>query len=108
MPLRIVIIQVPDEDVLVLVNPEIVEKKGERLVVEGCLSIPGYQAEITRSEMVKVKAKDRNGKLIRKKASNNLLAHCMEHEIDHLNGILYIDYLKDTDTLIKTDNEPRE
>ena len=72
------------------------------------LSIPGYQAEITRSEMVKVRAKDRNGKLFRKKASNNLLAHCMEHEIDHLNGILYIDHLKDTDELVKTENGQEE
>jgi peptide deformylase len=105
VPLRIVVIHIPDkEDFIVLINPEVVEKTGERLVIEGCLSIPGYQAEITRSEMVKVKAKDRTGKLIRKKASNNLLAHCMEHEIDHLNGILYIDYLKDTDQLVKTEN----
>jgi peptide deformylase len=105
VPLRIVVIHIPDkEDYIVFINPEVVEKTGERLVIEGCLSIPGYQAEITRSEMVKVKAKDRTGKLIRKKASNNLLAHCMEHEIDHLNGILYIDYLKDTDQLVKTEN----
>ena len=105
VPLRIVVIQVPEvEDTIVLVNPEIVEKKGERLVVEGCLSIPGYQAEIMRSQSVKVKARDRNGKLIRKKAGDDLLAQCMEHEIDHLNGILYIDYLKDTDELVKTEN----
>jgi peptide deformylase len=105
VPLRIVVIHIPEaKNTIVLINPEIVEKTGERLVIEGCLSIPGYQAEITRSQSVKVKAKDRNGKLIRKKASDNLLAHCMEHEIDHLNGILYIDYLKDTDQLVKTEN----
>ena len=104
IPLRIVVIHMPDEDFMVLVNPEIVEKKGERRVVEGCLSIPGYQAEITRAQSVKVKARDRNGKLIRKKASENLLAHCMEHEIDHLNGILYIDYLTDLDELVKVEN----
>ena len=109
VPLRIVVIHIPDgKDTLVFVNPEVVEKTGERLVIEGCLSIPGYQAEITRSEMVKVRAKDRNGKLFRKKASNNLLAHCMEHEIDHLNGILYIDHLKDTDELVKTENGQEE
>jgi peptide deformylase len=105
VPLRIVVIHIPDaKDTMILINPEIVEKTGERLVIEGCLSIPGYQAEITRSQSVKVKAKDRTGKLIRKKASDNLLAHCMEHEIDHLNGILYIDYLKDTDQLIKNED----
>jgi peptide deformylase len=105
VPLRIVVIHIPDaKDTLVLINPEVVEKTGERLVVEGCLSIPGYQAEITRSQSVKVKAKDRTGKLIRKKASDNLMAHCLEHEIDHLNGILYIDYLTDKDQMVKTEN----
>lgn len=109
VPLRIVVIHLPDEkDVLVLINPEVVERRGERRVVEGCLSIPGYQGEITRAQSVKVKAKDRNGKLIRKKASNNLLANCLEHEIDHLNGILYIDHMADTDKLFKTENELAE
>jgi peptide deformylase len=102
VPLRIVVIHIPEEDVMVLINPEVVERVGERLVVEGCLSIPGYQAEITRSESVKVKAKNRKGKLIRKKASD-LLAQAMEHEIDHLNGILYIDYLSDPSKLESTE-----
>jgi len=105
VPLRVVVIHIPDEDVLVLVNPEVLERKGERLVVEGCLSIPGYQAEIKRSESVRVKARDRHGKLIRKKATD-LLAQALEHEIDHLNGILYIDYLQDLKELQKTDSEP--
>lgn len=109
VPLRIVVIRIPeDKDVLVLINPEIVEKKGERKVIEGCLSIPGYQAEITRAYSVKVKARDRHGKLIRKKATNNLLANCMEHEIDHLNGILYIDYLSSSDELVRTDSALKE
>ena len=105
VPLRIVIIHIPDKDVIVLINPEIIEKTGERLVVEGCLSIPGYQAEVKRSESVRVKARDRQGKLFRKKATD-LLAQAFEHEIDHLNGILYIDYLQDTDKLEKTDYAP--
>lgn len=109
IPLRIVVIRLPeDEEVLVLINPEVVEKTGERRVIEGCLSIPGYQAEITRAYSVKVKARDRHGKLIRKKATDNLLANCMEHEIDHLNGILYTDYLSDTDKLLKVDSNPKE
>ena len=103
--LRIIVIRIPEEeDVLALINPEIVEKQGERCVMEGCLSIPGYQAEITRSESVKVRARDRHGKLVRKKATE-LLAQALEHEIDHLNGILYIDYLQDKDELLKTDEE---
>jgi peptide deformylase len=105
VPLRVVIIHIPDKDVIVLINPEIIEKTGERLVVEGCLSIPGYQAEVKRSESVRVKARDRQGKLFRKKATD-LLAQAFEHEIDHLNGILYIDYLQDTDKLEKTDYAP--
>ena len=105
IPLRIIVIKVPEEeDVIELINPEIVEKKGERCVMEGCLSIPGYQAEITRSESVKVRARDRHGKLVRKKATE-LLAQALEHEIDHLNGILYIDYLQNKDQLLKTDEE---
>ncbi len=104
VPLRIIVIQIPDDDPMALINPEIIDRKGTRNVIEGCLSIPGYQAEITRSELVKAKAKDREGKLIRIKATD-LLAQCLEHEIDHLNGILYIDYLKDTDQLIQTNQE---
>jgi peptide deformylase len=100
IPLRIVVIQMPDEDVLVLINPEIVETKGERTVVEGCLSVPGYQAEITRAETVKVRAKGRHGRLVRRKASD-LLAQAIQHEVDHLNGVLYIDYLADLGQLVK-------
>ncbi|MCX6007542.1 MAG: peptide deformylase [Chloroflexi bacterium] len=105
VPLRVVIIHIPDKDVMVLINPEIIEKTGERLVVEGCLSIPGYQAELKRSESVRVKARDRQGKLFRKKATD-LLAQAFEHEIDHLNGILYVDYLQDMNKLEKTDYGP--
>ena len=103
VPLRIVVIQVPEEEVLVLVNPVIVESKGERTVIEGCLSVPGYQAEVTRAESVRVQARDRNGKLFRKRGTE-LLAQAMQHEIDHLNGVLYIDYLKDKNQLLKTDS----
>ena len=100
--LRIVVIQIPDEDVLILVNPEIIEKKGERLVIEGCLSIPGYQAEIKRANSVKIKARNREGKPFRLTA-RELKAQALEHEIDHLNGILYIDYLEDDSHLQKVE-----
>jgi len=103
VPLRIVVIQVPEQEVLVLVNPVVVETKGERTVIEGCLSVPGYQAEVTRAESVRVQARDRNGKLFRKRGTE-LLAQAMQHEIDHLNGVLYIDYLKDKNQLLKTDS----
>lgn len=100
--LRVVVIRLTDQEVITLVNPEIIEKQGERLVVEGCLSIPGYQAEIKRAETVKIKAKDRHGKPFRRKATG-LLAQAFEHEIDHLDGTLYIDYLQDNDQLVRTD-----
>lgn len=104
VPLRIVVIQIPGEDVLILINPEIVETNGERTVVEGCLSVPGYQAEITRAETVKVRAKGRHGRIIRRKASD-LLAQAIQHEVDHLNGVLYIDYLADLGQLVKVTSD---
>jgi peptide deformylase len=105
VPLRIVVIQESDDEVLVLINPEIVETAGERTVIEGCLSVPGYQAEICRAETVRVRAKGRHGRLIRRKASD-LLAQAIQHEVDHLNGVLYIDYLTDKDQLFKTGSRP--
>ncbi len=98
--LKIAVIGMPEEEVIVLVNPEVVKKTGERVVVEGCLSVPGYRGEIKRAEKVTVKALDRNGKAFRIKA-DDLLAEVLEHEIDHLNGILYIDLLESTDQLEK-------
>lgn len=102
--LKIAVVQMPDEDVIVLVNPEVVKKSGERVVIEGCLSIPGYRGEIKRAEQVTVKAFDRKGKAFRIKA-DELLAEALEHEIDHLNGILYIDHLESPDKLEKITNE---
>ena len=105
--LRISVIEIPDtEDILTLINPQIVKRSGERIVEEGCLSIPGYVAEITRSQSVTVKALNRHGRPLRVRAKEDMLAHALEHEMDHLNGILYIDYLESPDQLIKL--EPAE
>ena len=98
--LRVVVIETPDDGLLELINPEIVKRSGDRLLWEGCLSVPGYQAEINRSLQVTVKALDREGREIRLKAVDTLLAHALEHEIDHTNGVLYIDYLTSADELI--------
>ena len=98
--LRVVVIHTPDDGLMALINPEVVKTSGERLVMEGCLSVPGYQAEITRSRQVTVKALDRDGKEVRIKAVDTLLAQALEHEIDHTNGVLYIDYLTSADELI--------
>ena len=91
--LRVIVIGIPDEEYLVLVNPKIVKSSGEQFVTEGCLSVPGYYGEIKRAESVTAKGLNRNGKEIRVKAGG-FLAQVLEHEIDHLNGLLYIDYLE--------------
>ncbi|HEY32381.1 MAG TPA: peptide deformylase [Dehalococcoidia bacterium] len=98
VPLRVIVIGIPDEEELALINPQIVRKTGERLVNEGCLSIPGYFAQVKRAEIVRAKGLDRSGKEIRLRA-NELLAQALEHEIDHLNGILYVDHLESMDEL---------
>ena len=105
VPLRVIVIGMPGEEDIALVNPQIVRRTGERLVNEGCLSIPGYVGEIKRAESVRVKGRDQNGKEIRIKA-NELLAQALEHEIDHLNGTLFIDHLESIDKLRKI--EPDE
>ena len=102
VPLRVIVIGIPEEEDIVLINPEIVRKTGERLVTEGCLSIPGYFGEIKRAESVRVKGRDLSGKEIRIKA-DELLAQALEHEIDHLNGVLYIDHLESVDELQKVE-----
>lgn len=102
--LRVAVIGIPEEEPMVLINPEIVKKSGERSVDEGCLSIPGYRGEINRSVSVTVKGRDRQWKEVRLKATD-LLAQALEHEIDHLNGVLYIDYLESLDKLERNDPE---
>ena len=98
--LRVAVIQVPGEEVIALINPEVVKRKGEREVVEGCLSVPGYQGEIKRSASVTARARDRNGKEFRIRAEG-LLAQALEHEIDHPDGVIYIDHLESKDKLYR-------
>jgi peptide deformylase len=102
--LRVIVIGLPEEENIILINPEIVRRTGERLVTEGCLSVPGYFGEIKRAQSVRVKGRDPSGKEIRIKA-DELLAQALEHEIDHLNGVLYIDHLESTDKLHKIEPE---
>ena len=80
------------DEPLVLVNPEIIRREGEREVEEGCLSLPGYRGMVNRSVRIRVRYQDLNGKQLRLKAEC-ILAQAIEHETDHLNGILYIDHL---------------
>ncbi len=105
-PLRIAVIGVPEQEVIVLINPEFVRRSGTRQIEEGCLSVPGYVAEITRSQFVVVKSLDRDGRPQRTRAREDILAQALEHELDHLNGVLYIDYLESLDQLVKL--EPQD
>jgi len=99
VPLRVAVIEV-DGRVIELVNPEVVRSAGEELDWEGCLSIPGYVAEVTRAEKVTVKARDRHGKEFRVRGTE-LMSRALQHEIDHLNGHLYIDLLGSLDELVR-------
>jgi peptide deformylase len=100
--LRVAVIEVPEQELITIINPEIIKKEGERIVQEGCLSIPGYFGEIKRAVTVKVKARDRYGKQFRLKAQG-LLAQALEQEIEHLDGILYIDHLESPEKLFETE-----
>ncbi len=97
--LRVCVIHVPGEDVVTLVNPEIVRRSGARECEEGCLSLPGYKGVIQRSEKVVVKGLNRDGRPVRYHATD-LFAEAIEHEVDHLNGTLYFDYLDSIDKLM--------
>ncbi len=111
--LRIAYIEIPEEhdedgnivqehSSHVLINPEIIRRVGEREVEEGCLSIPGWRGTLIRSERVTVKALDLDGREIRIKA-DGLLAQALEHETDHLNGIVYIDRMENIEELYPLD-----
>lgn len=74
-----------------IINPEIIEKQGEELMEAGCLSVPGTHGKVPRATYVKVRAQDETGKFFEIEGEG-LLGHCLQHEIDHLDGKLYIDY----------------
>ncbi len=90
---KVAVIQTPEmKDAMVLVNPEIVEQEGEREVEEGCLSVPGWRGIVRRSETVRAQYMGLDGKRT-KIYAEDLLAQALEHEIDHLNGIVFTDHL---------------
>lgn len=91
--IRAVVIDVGDGKLLELLNPEIAAQEGVSLDSEGCLSVPGIFGEVERSTRVTVEYTTRYGKH-RKLEAENLLARCIQHELDHLNGILFIDVAK--------------
>lgn len=83
---------------LMLANPEIIRSSGQQIGIEGCLSIPGWIGEVQRAMHVTVKARDMQDKEVRIKAKG-FLARALQHEIDHLDGVLFIDLVEDRDTL---------
>jgi peptide deformylase len=109
VPLRVAVIHAPEQDVVVLINPEMVRRSEEVEMEEACLSVPGYKGQVKRSVAVVVKGLNRKGKDIRIKA-DGLVAHALQHELDHLNGILYVDRLESSDKLqrVEPQSQPEE
>ncbi len=91
---RFMVIDVSEEhdQPLVFINPEITAKQGEQVYQEGCLSVPGIFADVTRADVISVRAHGRDGQPFEMEA-DGLLAVCVQHEMDHLDGKLFVDYL---------------
>lgn len=93
---RVIVIDISEQrdDPLVLINPQVIESSGELVREEGCLSVPGYYDEVTRAAEIRYRALDLDGNVSDGEAEG-LLAVCIQHEIDHLDGKLFIDYLSE-------------
>ncbi len=91
---RVVVIDVSEDrsELLALVNPEILDRRGEQVCEEGCLSVPGIYEKVARAEAVTVRALDRNGEPFTFDAEG-ILAVCVQHELDHLDGKVFVEYL---------------
>ena len=98
VPLRVCVVKGDENQIWGLVNPEIVKFAGVQIGYEGCLSYPGWVGEVARHETVVVKGRNRRGKEVRIK-STGFTARAFQHELDHLDGILFIDRLTHLDTL---------
>lgn len=101
--LRVIVVKT-DANLYTLVNPEMVKATGEQVGLEGCLSIPGYAGEVKRAQRVVVRGLNRHGRMVRIKG-DDLLARALQHEIDHINGVLFIDRLTSLETLRKVEPE---
>jgi len=93
IPKRIIVVRIGTNDLLELINPVLKLKEGEEVDVEGCLSFPGMYGEVCRAVDVEVEALDRQGEKVRIKGSG-LLARALQHEIDHLDGVLFVDIVQ--------------
>ena len=98
--LKVIVLGIPGVEPLALINPEIVKRSGGRRMMEGCLSVPGYRGEVIRSQRVTAKALGLDGRAIRIRAEDDLLAQALEHEINHINGIVYIDQVRNPDRFL--------
>jgi peptide deformylase len=94
IPLRILVIDLSEEkdQPVCLINPEILDRTGEEQMEEGCLSVPGFYETVTRAERVRVRALNRDGEPFELDV-DGLLAVCIQHEIDHLDGKLFVDHI---------------
>ena len=105
---RVIVIQLPEEEeARIYINPEIVTRGGERKIEEGCLSIAGYKGMVTRSVWVRFRALDHTSKVVKLRAED-VLSQALEHEVDHLNGILYIDHMEAHEKLMKVEPEDED
>jgi peptide deformylase len=93
---RVLVIDISEDKdhPLCFINPEIMESEGKEKMEEGCLSVPGIYENVSRAERIKVRALDRNGETFEMEA-DGLLAVCIQHEMDHLEGKLFVDYLSE-------------
>ena len=95
---RIFVVDLQDDDPahgpLVFVNPRLTVAEGEIESIEGCLSVPGYIGDLTRFERIVCTALDREGRKFSAEASGDLFSRCLQHELDHLDGVLYVDKAK--------------
>ncbi|MDA0231997.1 MAG: peptide deformylase [Chloroflexi bacterium] len=104
---QVITIQVPEQDAFAMINPEITRRDGSREVTEGCLSVPGYSGLVTRSIHINARALDENGGRF-KLTAEELLAQAIEHEVDHLSGIVFLDHLIAHEELHKVGTSPDE
>jgi peptide deformylase len=106
--LRVIVVEV-DEVSLALVNPKIIEKHGEQTFTEGCLCLPGVEAPVKRAAQVVVKGLNRSGDSVKVEAEG-LLATCLQHEVDHLEGYVFIDRVDDPSLIkhVQFEKEKRE
>ncbi len=88
---RVCVVQNEDDEIIELVNPEIIYTEGEQTGLEGCLSVPGKYGVVTRPEVVRVRAQDRNGNFF-EVTDSDLTARCFCHEIEHLDGHLFVEH----------------